>query len=325
GWPAPRSGAFEHLLLLGVELLLGQHALVAQLGELLQARDRVVGEARGGRGGLHRRRRGRRLLVAGVGRTVPLPHLLPGKVSGSSDRGGTQERASSSQHLSHSPFRRECSRRHAAPPSSRSDEPRLRRANRPVGVMWRRRVPAMLGRQNSKHRRCWMATLVAIAYPDQGTAEEARGVVQTLEADLVIQADQVAAISRDPDGKYHVTTTHGGATAGAGAWWGGFWGMLFGLLFFIPFAGLAIGAGFGALFGHLGKNAIDKHFQEQVRDQLKPGTSALFLVIEKVTPDKAIAALSKYGGTVMRTSLSDEDTAKLQEALSNQQPVSASS
>ena len=92
---------------------------------------------------------------------------------------------------------------------------------------------------------------------------------------------------------------------------------------FIPFAGLAIGAGFGALFGHLGKNAIDKHFQEQVRDQLKPGTSALFLVIEKVTPDKAIAALSKYGGTVMRTSLSDEDTAKLQEALSNQQPVSA--
>lgn len=167
-----------------------------------------------------------------------------------------------------------------------------------------------------------MATLVAIAYPDQGTAEEARQVVQGLEADLVIQADQVAAISRDMDGKYHVMTTHGGASAGAGAWWGGFWGLLFGLLFFIPFAGLAIGAGFGALFGHMGKNAIDKHFQEQVRDQVKPGTSALFLVIEKVTPDKAIAALSKYGGTVMRTSLSEEDTAKLQEALSNQQTVS---
>jgi uncharacterized membrane protein len=166
-----------------------------------------------------------------------------------------------------------------------------------------------------------VATLVAISYPDQGTAEEARNVVQGLEADLVIQADQVAAISRDPDGKYHVTTTHGGASAGAGAWWGGFWGLLFGMLFFIPFAGLAIGAGFGALFGHMGKNAIDKQFQEQVREQLKPGTSALFMIIEKVTPDKAIGALSKFGGTVMRTSLSEEDTAKLQEALSNQQPV----
>jgi uncharacterized membrane protein len=168
-----------------------------------------------------------------------------------------------------------------------------------------------------------MAELVAIGYPDQGTAEEARNVVQSLEADLIIQADQVAAISRDVDGKYHVTTTHGGASAGEGAWWGGFWGLLFGLLFFIPFAGLALGAGFGALFGHLGKNAIDKQFQEQVRDQVKPGTSALFLVIEKATPDKAIAALSRFGGTVIKTSLSDEDTAKLQEALSTQDTVSA--
>ena len=168
-----------------------------------------------------------------------------------------------------------------------------------------------------------MATLVAIAYPDQGTAEEARGVVQSLEADLVIQADQVAAISRDADGKYHVTTTHGGATAGAGAWWGGFWGLLFGLLFFIPVFGMAVGAGLGALMGKVTKTGIDREFQDQVRGMLQPGTSALFLMLEKVTPDKAIAALGKYGGTVMRTSLSDEDTAKLQEALSNQQTVSA--
>jgi uncharacterized membrane protein len=97
--------------------------------------------------------------------------------------------------------------------------------------------------------------------------------------------------------------------------------MLFGLLFFIPFAGFAIGAGFGALFGHLGKNAIDQTFQQQVRDYLQPGTSALFMIIEKATPDKAIAALKEFGGTVFKTSLSDEDTAKLQEALSPKQPA----
>jgi uncharacterized membrane protein len=160
-----------------------------------------------------------------------------------------------------------------------------------------------------------MATLVAIAYDDEATAEEARRTVQMLEADLVIQADQVAAISRDVRGKYHVTTTHGGSSTGGGAWWGGFWGFLFGLIFFVPFAGLALGAGMGALFGHLGKNAIDKAFQEQVRDKVRPGTSALFMVIEQVTPDKAIAALQQYGGTVIKTSLSDEDTKKLQDAL----------
>jgi uncharacterized membrane protein len=35
-----------------------------------------------------------------------------------------------------------------------------------------------------------MATLVAIAYPDETTAEEARKTVQSLESDLIIQADQ---------------------------------------------------------------------------------------------------------------------------------------
>ncbi len=160
-----------------------------------------------------------------------------------------------------------------------------------------------------------MATLVAIGYPDEGTAERARHTVSELESELIIQADQVAAISRDMDGKYHVHTTHGGSSAGAGAAWGGFWGLLFGLLFFIPFAGLAIGAGMGALFGHMGEKGIDKAFQQQVRDYLKPGTSALFMIIEQATPDKAIAALEQYGGTVIKTSLSDEDTKRLQEAL----------
>ena len=167
-----------------------------------------------------------------------------------------------------------------------------------------------------------MATLVAIGYPDQGTAEQARQTVAELESELVIQADQVAAISRDLEGKYHVHTSHGGASAGAGAWWGGFWGLLFGLLFFIPFAGLAIGAGMGALFGHFGEKGIDKAFQQQVRDYLKPGTSALFMVIEQATPDKAIAALQQYGGTVIKTSLSEEDTKRLQEALQPPVPVS---
>jgi len=74
-----------------------------------------------------------------------------------------------------------------------------------------------------------MATLIAIAYPDETTAEQARQTVQGPERELIVQADQVAAISRDQQGKYHVTTTHGGASTAGGAAWGGFWGLLFGL------------------------------------------------------------------------------------------------
>ncbi len=160
-----------------------------------------------------------------------------------------------------------------------------------------------------------MATLVAIGYPDEGTATQALDTVRQLESELIIQADQVAAISRDQQGQLHTYSGHGASGTAGGAAIGSFWGFLFGLLFFIPFAGLAIGAGMGALFGHMGEKGLDKEFQQQVRDYLKPGTSALFMVIEQATPDKAIAALNQYGGTVIRTSLSDEDTKKLQEGL----------
>jgi uncharacterized membrane protein len=89
--------------------------------------------------------------------------------------------------------------------------------------------------------------------------------------------------------------------------------------------GMAVGAGLGALMGKMGKNAIDKEFRDQVRDMLEPGTSALFLVIEKVTPDKAVEALSKYGGRVLKSSLSKQAEQDLQEALHGgnkaQQPV----
>jgi uncharacterized membrane protein len=71
----------------------------------------------------------------------------------------------------------------------------------------------------------------------------------------------------------------------------------------------------GALMGKITKSGIDKQFQDQVRGLIQPGTSALFLMVEKVTPDKAIEAMSKYGGTVLKTSLSKDGEAELQEAL----------
>ena len=158
-----------------------------------------------------------------------------------------------------------------------------------------------------------MADLVVIGYPDLATASAAADEARRLSQDLIIQPDAIAVIERDADGSYHVHTTHH-ATAG-GAVWGSFWGFLFGLLFFIPVFGMAVGAGMGALMGKFGKASIDKQFQDQVRGLLQPGTSALFLMLEKVTPDKAIEAMSKYGGTVLKTSLSKDDEKELQDAL----------
>jgi uncharacterized membrane protein len=158
-----------------------------------------------------------------------------------------------------------------------------------------------------------MATLIAIGYPDETTATAASQEANRLAKDLIIQPDAIAVISRDREGKFHVTTNH--HAVGGGATWGMFWGLLFGMLFFVPVLGMAVGAGLGALTGKLAKGAINKEFQERIKDELQPGTSALFLVVEAVTPDKAVESLSKYGGTVLKSSLPKETEAELQEAL----------
>jgi uncharacterized membrane protein len=166
-----------------------------------------------------------------------------------------------------------------------------------------------------------MADLVAIAYPDETTAVEAMSTAEQLAEELIIQPDAIAAIIRGNDGKFKTITNH--HAVGGGAAWGGIWGLLFGMLFFVPFIGLALGAGFGALMGKVEKSGIDKQFQAEVRDALKPGTSALFLILEKVTPDKAVAALSQYGGTVIKSSLSKDTESELQDALQGSEPVPA--
>ncbi len=158
-----------------------------------------------------------------------------------------------------------------------------------------------------------MSDLIAIGYPDETTAEAAADEARQLAKDLIIEPDAIAVIVRDDKGDYHVHTHH--HMVGRGATWGMWWGLLFGVLFFVPVFGMAIGAGMGALMGKVTKTGIDKEFQDQVRGMLKPGTSALFLMVEKVTPDKAVEAMSKYGGTVLKTSLSKEGEKELQDAL----------
>jgi uncharacterized membrane protein len=158
-----------------------------------------------------------------------------------------------------------------------------------------------------------VAELIAIGYDDEETAHKAAEEVYRLAHDLIIEPEAVAVIVRDKEGRYHVTTNH--HPVAEGVTWGMFWGVLFGLLFFVPVFGLAVGGIFGALFGVLGKIGIDKQFQQQVRDMVQPGTSALFMILDKITPDRTLEALSKYGGRVLKTSLSSDAEQQLQEAL----------
>lgn len=158
-----------------------------------------------------------------------------------------------------------------------------------------------------------MAELIAIAYDKEETADAVYAEIQRLQEQLILELDDAAAIRRDPDGKYHVTTSH--KPVAAGTIWGLFWGALFGILFLIPIGGLVFGGLLGALMGKFTEMGIKDDFKDRVRDAVKPGTSAVFMIVEKVTPDKAIEALSKYGGTVIQTSLTKEAEQELRDSL----------
>jgi uncharacterized membrane protein len=158
-----------------------------------------------------------------------------------------------------------------------------------------------------------MSDLIAIGYEDETTAAAAAQEVRRLAQELIVQPDAVATIVCDREGEFHVSTNH--HLVGGGASWGMFWGLLFGLLFFVPVFGMAIGGGLGALFAKIDKIGIDRTFQDQVRDMLEPGTSALFMILEKVTPEEAVQTLAKFGGTMLKSSLSNDAQRELQEEL----------
>jgi uncharacterized membrane protein len=158
-----------------------------------------------------------------------------------------------------------------------------------------------------------MSDLVVVGYDDQNQADEARLRLLKMQRDYLVDlADAVVAV-RKPDGKVELHQIHNLTAAGAIS--GGLWGALIGLLFMSPLLGFAIGAASGAVGGALTDVGINDAFMKELAGTLKPGSSALFVLVRKMTTDKVLAELQGTGGRVLKTSLSHEDEARLQAAL----------
>ena len=157
-----------------------------------------------------------------------------------------------------------------------------------------------------------MSDLVVIGFPDEFKADEVLIALRRLELDYLIDLEDAAIVVRNQDGKVRVKQSQ--ELVASGALSGGFWGLLIGLMFLEPLLGI-FGAAVGALSGALTDIGIDDNFIRELGDTIEPGTSALFILVRKSTPDKVLDELSKFEGKVLRTSLSHVDEAKLQAAL----------
>ena len=158
-----------------------------------------------------------------------------------------------------------------------------------------------------------MSDLIVIAYDDEFKAEEVRLTLAKLQVEHLIELEDAAVVVKDDKGKIKLKQAVNLTSAGAAS--GGFWGLLIGILFFSPLLGVAVGAASGALAGALSDVGVDDNFMRELGETLKPSTSALFVLVRQVTPDKVLEEVSKYGGKVLRTSLSKDEEAQLQEVL----------
>ncbi len=159
-----------------------------------------------------------------------------------------------------------------------------------------------------------MSDLLVVVFDDLEEARKARDAVRAVQKESHLSLDDAAVIVKDASGKVHVDgEMDRGVKVGAGV------GALLGLLvmFMFPISGLIIGVVGGGIVGKLMGDHVDKKFVKEVSDSLKPGGSALFLVIRSGSPAALRGALEGLKGQVYQTTLSEDFEKELNKELAS--------
>src|SRR3954471_6924569 len=160
-----------------------------------------------------------------------------------------------------------------------------------------------------------MSNLIVIGFNNEADAFAMRAELAKLQTQYLIEMEDAVVVTRDAKGKPQlhqaVNLTAAGAVGGM------FWGTLIGMLFLNPLLGAVVGAGSGALSGTLSDIGINDQFMKELGATLTPGTSALFVLVRKSTPDKVLAGLSAFAGKgkVLQTSLTKDKEDELKAFL----------
>jgi uncharacterized membrane protein len=157
-----------------------------------------------------------------------------------------------------------------------------------------------------------MNQLIVVAFDHFDDARNALARIRSLEREGRISLEDTALVQRDPDGTAHVKNEVSGTTETAtviGAVIGGF------VLFLFPVVGVALGAAAGAAIGAALDRGVSSSFVDEVKTTLRPGRSALFLVVREADLDAVLAGLRDLPGDVLQSTLSTEAEDALRHAL----------
>ena len=160
-----------------------------------------------------------------------------------------------------------------------------------------------------------MSNLIVVGFNNEADAFEMRAALARLQSQYLIEMEDAVVVTRDAQGKVHlhqaVNLTATGAVSGA------FWGTLIGMLFLNPLLGAAVGAGSGALSGKFADIGINDQFMKDLGATITPGSSALFVLVRKSTPDKVLEGLKSFAGKgrILQTSLTKDKEEELRKFL----------
>lgn len=161
-----------------------------------------------------------------------------------------------------------------------------------------------------------MSELVVIAFKDKFTADEVLISLDKMQKDYLIDLDDAVIAVKESDGKVKLKQSLNLVKTGAVSigWWGALVGTILGGVPGLVIGG-ATGATMGAISGKLSDYGIDDEFIKNLGDAMEPDSSAIFVLVRRATVDKVLAELNRFEGKVLKTSLSSEDEARLQETL----------
>ena len=160
-----------------------------------------------------------------------------------------------------------------------------------------------------------MSNLVVVVFNDEVTAFEMRTALLRMQQQYLVQLEDAVVVTRDQKGKTRLDQAVNLTAAGAVG--GGFWGMLIGMIFLNPLLGAAVGASAGALSGKFSDIGVNDKMMKEIGESFTPGSSGLFLLVRKATPDKVLEGLKEFAGKgkIFKTSLTKDDEAALRQAL----------
>ena len=180
-----------------------------------------------------------------------------------------------------------------------------------------------------------MAEMIVVGFKkDMYRASEVLNRLQDLNSDWAVDLKDAVAVYRDYNGKLRIDQSYE-MTTGEGAAWGGLWGALIGAVLAIPFTGgasaaaaasavaagafggTALGAGLGAIDADSWKEdfGISDDFVRDVGLMVQPGDSAIFALLRTVNREAVANEFRGYGGTILSTTLSLEQQAKVERVL----------